>query len=200
MIDNLKKFLNEEQDPKAVEKVFEKVSGLLTNGEDIKYIAVQKKPAINISPDCIALTNKSIIFCRPKHLGLSMEFEDYLWKDVVDCHMKEGILGAEFSMRSTKGHNKIDYLPKAQARKVYQFAQEKEEEQIEIRRNRELEEKRAAAGGGIVVNTNMPGQTSQSEPSNMNQEDPIEVLKKLKTLLENELITQEEFNSKKSEI
>lgn len=46
MIQELKNFLNEEQDSKAVEKVLEKVSGLLTADEKVEYIAVQKKPAI----------------------------------------------------------------------------------------------------------------------------------------------------------
>jgi hypothetical protein len=43
MINDLKKFLNEEQDPKAVEKLLVKVNGLLTSGEQVEYIAVQKK-------------------------------------------------------------------------------------------------------------------------------------------------------------
>ena len=55
MIENLKKLLNEEQDPKAVEKIISKLNGLLMKGEEVIYIAVQKKPAINLSPDCVAL-------------------------------------------------------------------------------------------------------------------------------------------------
>ena len=71
-----------------------------------------------------------------------MEFQDYLWKDISDCHMSEGILGATFKIKTTKGQiNMIDYLPKSQARKLYQYAQGKEEEMIEFRRQKELEEK-----------------------------------------------------------
>ncbi|WP_456312541.1 PH domain-containing protein [Pseudomonas shirazensis] len=196
MINDLKKFLNEEQDPKAVEKLLVKVNGLLTSGEQVEYIAVQKKPAINISPDCIALTNKRIIFCRPKNLGLSMDFQDYAWKDILDCHMKEGIIGATFSMKTIKGHmNMLDYLPKAQARKLYQFAQEKEEEMIIHRREHDLENKRAIAGGGITVNASIP------IPQNVEQkEDPLETLQKLKKLLDTEIISQTEFDTKKTEI
>lgn len=196
MINDLKKFLNEEQDPKAVEKLLAKVNGLLTSGEQVEYIAVQKKPAINLSPDCIALTNKRIIFCRPKNLGLSMDFQDYSWKDILDCHMKEGIIGATFSMKTIKGNmNMLDYLPKAQARKLYQFAQQKEEEMIVYRREHDLENKRAIAGGGIIVNAGAP------VPQNVEQkEDPLETLQKLKKLLESEIISQTEFDTKKTEI
>lgn len=198
MINDLKKYLNEEQDPKAVEKLMEKVTGLLTSGEIVEYIAVQKKPAINISPDCIALTNKRIIFCRPKNLGLSMEFQDYFWKDVVDTHMKEGMLGATYSIKTTRGLiNMLDYLPKAQARKLYQFSQGKEEEMLEYRRQRDLEDKRAIAGGGIVVNA---GQMAQAPISVETKEDPLTVLQKLKTLLEAGIMTQEEFDVKKNEV
>ncbi|WP_083572150.1 PH domain-containing protein [Flavobacterium johnsoniae] len=196
MINDLKKFLNEEQDPKAVEKLLVKVNGLLTSGEQVEYIAVQKKPAINLSPDCIALTNKRIIFCRPKNLGLSMDFQDYAWKDILDCHMKEGIMGATFSMKTVRGTmNMLDYLPKAQARKLYQFAQQKEEEMIIYRREHDLETKRAIAGGGITVNAGLPIQQNTEQ-----KEDPLETLQKLKKLLESEIISQIEFDTKKTEI
>lgn len=197
MTDQLKNFLNEQQDPKAVEKIFGKVKDLLMTGEEVEYIAVQKKPAVNLSPDCVALTTKRIIFCRPKNLGLSMDFQDYIWKEVADCHMKEEIFGAEFKVKSVKGNvSSIDYLPKAQARKLYQIAQGKEEEQREVRRQRDLEEKRAAAGG-VTVTATMPNQTADS---NIKQDDPMVALQKLKTLLDNGLVTQQEFDTKKAEI
>ncbi|MCL1668016.1 PH domain-containing protein [Elizabethkingia ursingii] len=199
MINDLKKFLNEEQDPKAVEKILEKVNGLLTTDEHVDYIAVQKKPAVNISPDCIALTNKRIIFCRPKNFGFAMNFQDYLWKDIADCHMSEGILGATFKIKTIYGFiNMLDYLPKQQARKLYQYAQGKEEDMMEYRRQRALEEKRAAAGGGIIVNNLSPA--TETPNTTDHKEDPLAVLQKLKSLLDNQLISQEEFNHKKIEI
>lgn len=201
MIKDLKKFLNEEQDSKAVEKLIEKINGLLTAGEEVEYVAVQKKPAINISPDCIALTNKRVIFCRPKNLGLSMEFQDFAWKDIADCHMKEGILGSTYTIKTTKGGVvMLDYLPKAQARKLYQYSQGKEEEMLEYRRQRDLEDKRASAGGGITVNTNIPNAPEATNTSQVVQDDPMAILQKLKTLLDNGIMSQEEFETKKMEV
>lgn len=195
MINDLKRFLNEEQDPKAVEKLMTKVTGLLTAAEQVEYIAVQKKP-INLSPDCIALTNRRIIFCRPKNLGLSMDFQDYAWKDILDCHMKESIIGATFTMKTIKGQlNMLDYLPKAQARKLYQFAQQKEEEMVSYRREHDLETKRALAGGGITVNAGLTP-VQNTDP----KEDPLEMLQKLKKLLDSEIISQSEFDIKKTEL
>ncbi len=125
MNEHIKSFLNEEQDPKAVEKITAKLTDLLMRNEEIGYIGVQKKPAINVFPDSIVLTNKRIIMCKPKNLGLSMDFKDYMWEDVGATFVKENILGSEFSF-STKTDItiSIDYLPKSQARKIFTFAKE----------------------------------------------------------------------------
>jgi hypothetical protein len=125
-----------------------------------------------------------------------MDFQDYAWKDILDCHMKEGIIGATFSMKTIKGNmNMLDYLPKAQARKLYQFTQQKEEEMVIYRREHDLENKRAIAGGGITVNAGTP--ISQNIEK---KEDPLETLIKLKKLLDGEIISQTEFDIKKIEI
>ena len=42
MLDEIKKFLNENQDPKTVEKIMERLKGILMTGEEVDYIAVQK--------------------------------------------------------------------------------------------------------------------------------------------------------------
>src|ERR1700712_2740059 len=141
------KFLRDEQDPKAIEKVYTRLVDLLTTGEEIIYIAVQKKPLVNLLPDCVALTNKRVLFFTPANLGLSIKFVDFVWKDIVDVFSKEEIIGAVFSIRSTNGAEMgVDYLPKIQGRKLYQYAQERKEAEREARRLRDLEEKRAESG------------------------------------------------------
>ncbi len=187
--------LNENQDPKAVEKIMGKVTGLLTVDEEVQYIAVQKKPLINTSPDCVVLTNKRVIFCRPRNFGLSMDFKDYIWKDVIDIHMRESMLGSDFTIKTVKGNDLMDFLPKEQARRLYQFGQGKEEEAREYRRQRELEDKRAAAGGGITVNA---GQVAPVLAPQIGADEPLEKLKKLKILLENELLTQVEYDERRA--
>ena len=125
MIDNLKKILNEDQDPRAIEKITAKLDNLVMSNEEIGYIAVQKKPAITVFPDSIVVTNKRIILCKPKNLGLSMEFVDYDWDDIAGAFVKEGILGADFTFntKSDLTHT-VDYLPKNQARKLYTYSKE----------------------------------------------------------------------------
>lgn len=132
MIDNLKKILNEDQDPKAIEKITSKLENLLMSNEEVGYIAVQKKPALTVFPDSIVVTNKRIILCKPKNLGLSMEFMDYDWDDIAGTFVKEGFLGSDFTFSTkTELTHTVDYLPKNQARKLYTFAKE----QLEILKN-----------------------------------------------------------------
>ncbi|MXN92866.1 hypothetical protein GR160_16685 [Flavobacterium sp. Sd200] len=125
MKEQFKKFLNEEQDPKAIEKISAKLSDLLMKNEEVGYIGVQKKPALTVFPDSIVLTNKRIIICKPKNLGLSMDFTDYPWSLISAAFVKENILGSEFSFTTNTDLTiSIDYIPKIQARKIYTFAKE----------------------------------------------------------------------------
>jgi len=134
-LDKLKSLLNEDQDEKAVEKTYSKLPELLTKDEEIQYMAVQKKPAVNLSPDSIVLTNKRIIFCRPKKMGLGMKFQDTLWKDVAYCQMS---VGAPFSIKRMNGSSiYMEWIPKSQARLMYRITKEREEA-ISYRRELQL--------------------------------------------------------------
>ena len=213
----MEKFLNDQQDPKAIEKVYSRLTDLLTTGEEIIYIATQKKPLVNLFPDCIALTNKRILFFTPANLGLSIKFVDFVWKDVLEVYTKEEIIGAVFSVRTTNGAEMgVDYLPKVQGRKLYQYAQERKEAEREARRLRDLEEKRAESGS-ITYETpiaqHVPPPVAALEPQPVAapvalpvpEEAPkpdalTEKLKRLKTLFDNGLISQEEYNQKKLEL
>ena len=160
MIDNLKKILNEDQDPKAIEKITAKLNNLLMSNEEIGYIAVQKKPAVTIFPDSIVVTNKRIIICKPKNLGLSMEFVDYDWDDIVSSFVKEGILGADFTF-TTKSEltHTIDYLPKNQARKLYTFAKE----QLDILKN------------GVSTSVTADAKNQENTPTDVATKDANEI-------------------------
>ncbi|RAK24431.1 PH (Pleckstrin Homology) domain-containing protein [Flavobacterium aquaticum] len=156
MIDNLKKILNEDQDPKAIEKITAKLENLLMSNEEVGYIAVQKKPAVTIFPDSIVVTNKRIILCKPKNLGLSMEFIDYDWDDIAGSFVKEGILGADFTFTTNSDlTHTVEYLPKNQARKLYTYAKE----QLDLLKNPKV-----ATPVVEEVKTESPIETPVQEP------------------------------------
>ncbi len=191
----VRSFTNEDQDPKVVDRVCSKVKDILTRDEKILYVAVQKKPIATIAPDSVVLTNRRFICFRPKILG-RVTFDDYHWRDLSDAQLREDLLGATLSMRTVQGHRvAVSYLPKAQARRLYAYAQEMEEKVREERRTRALEEKRAAAGGVILGGTEAAGHLLKTE-----EPDPVQRLKKLKEMLDAGLMTQSEFDGKRAEI
>ena len=218
MIDNLKKILNEDQDPKAIEKITSKLENLLMSNEEVGYIAVQKKPAITVFPDSIVVTNKRIILCKPKNLGLSMEFMDYDWDDIAGTFVKEGFLGSDFSF-STKTDltHTVEYLPKNQARRLYTYAKE----QLDILKNGaseninpvsnitvEVEEVQTeevthfAEIISSVQNTELEEALPFQEKklSEFSKDELFDKLNNYKKLLDNGLILQGEYDKLKNEI
>ncbi len=197
---SINQFLSEEQDEASVRNIVPKVSELLTKDEAMEYIAVQKKLVVNISPDAVVLTNKRIIFVQPSLFG--MKFQDFPWREVQDVHMSEQMIGATLTCRTTTGVNvALDSIPKKQARKVYSYAQNVEEQAYDKRQQVELEKMRASAGGIVLHAPTAASQTSPApQQSSATTDDPMAALAQLKKLREADLISDEEFAAKKSEI
>ena len=221
MKEQFKKFLNEEQDPKAIEKITSKLNDLLMKNEVIGYIAVQKKPAITVFPDSIVMTNKRIIICKPKNLGLSMNFIDFTWDEIEGTFVKENILGSEFSFSTkTEMQVSIDYIPKIQARKIFTYAKE----QLDVLKNglpssvtivqevEEIETEEVISFAEIMPLSppNFGAENQQfganQETSNeksfseLSQDELFEKLQNYKRLLDNGLILQGEYDAFKKEI
>ena len=208
---SIDRFLSDEQDPKAVEKVIGKLNDLLTTGEEILYLAVQKKPAVNLMPDSIAISNKRIFYCEPGNLGLTMNFKDISWKNIKEVSFKEGLLGAKFVCVPEHGENIVtDFIPKVQARKLHQAANDQLEAYKELIRQQKLEENRATASPITLTAQPLADFSTEAieivEPIQLAEvvEEPEDEttlkLRKLKTLYDKHLITQEEYEAKKADI
>jgi hypothetical protein len=206
------RFLSDEQDPKAVEKVLGKLNDMLTNNEELIYMAVQKKPAVNLLPDCIAVSNKRIFYCEPGNFGITMNFKDISWKSVKEVSFKEEIFGSKFICVPLHGENIItEYIPKVQARKLYQAAYEQLENFKEQQRQTDLEERRSIPSP-VTVNAVTPEPASEepaaffspaaATPQHVEEPEDETTLKlrKLKSLYDKHLITQEEYEAKKADI
>lgn len=199
---NIDRYINEEQDPKTVEKILGKLQDILDSGELVTYIAVQKKPAVTLLPDSIVLTNKRIFLCEATNLGLSTNFEIFKWSDLKTITFKEEFFGAKFTIVPTDDENlTVDYIPKVQARKLYQFAKESmEKQQEQERRDHENKPGSETSDDRPSIQHNfklMP----EEEPILKEEDDELTTkLKKLKSLYDKQLITQEEYNSKKQEL
>jgi hypothetical protein len=217
-------FINEEQDPKTAEKVLGKINDMLTPGEQVVYLAVQKKPAVTLIPDSIVVTDKRLVFCKPGNLGLTTNFEIYSWRDIKEVSFKEEFFGAKFTAVPLTGENlTVDYIPKVQARKLYQFCNQQLDRNRQVERELALEKEKALRPQNeipakpVIENTFQDKFDGPSVPVIPSIQDPISVpaqemikpaeedeltqkLQKLRGLFEKQLITQEEYEAKKADI
>lgn len=163
---------------------------LLTEGEKQICAAVQQKPLVNLFPSCIVVTNKRVIKYEPRLLKAT--FTDFLWKELKEVHLSDRLFGSELEFDFNGGHIVAKYLPKDQAKRVYSIAQEREEEWVEKRRLREIEEERAKSGASqIIVDKN-------DEQEDVKATSIKSKLLELNDLLNEGLITQDEYQIKKN--
>ncbi len=194
--DSLAQFLTEDQDPAQVAKIYEKVSQLLTRGEQVTYIAVQKAMTYDPTPEIVVLTNRRFIHYKQNMLGRA-QFTDHIWRELKEAKLEEGVMRATLTLFASNGETlRIDNLVKEQARRLYAIAQEMEENVREELRLRAMEEKRAEAGGVYLPGMMSAAAGSTAAPA----DEPLQALSKLKQLMEAGLITPDEFETKKKEI
>ncbi|MBD1432854.1 PH domain-containing protein [Sphingobacterium sp. DN00404] len=212
------KFIQDGQDAKVAERIHDKIVDMLTAGEYIQYISLQKKPAVTLLPDSITISNKRIFLCEFTKLGLATNFEIYSWNDVKDIAFKEEIFGSKVTVIPFTGENlTIDYIPKVQARKLYQLIKTALENPTG---HINEEPTPVIPAQKPVEHFNPPVQPVVDEPATPsfreeNKEEEIieqsgmsaveddeltQKLKKLKTLYNRQLITQAEYENKKSEL
>lgn len=204
----IEQYLTDDQDPKTAEKILGKLRDMLTSGEAIIYLAIQKKPAVTLIPDCIAVTNKRIVFCIPENLGLTTNFVTFTWEDIKEVAFKEEFFGSKFIAIPQRGENvTIDYIPKVQARKLYQFCNEQIEKSKEVSRNQDADDRKTSLGNSnssddytSYVQIEEEQKPFLSQPVAETEDEVTLKLKKLKTLFEKQLITSEEYESKKADI
>jgi len=193
--------ISEQQDPALISSIADCVQGILTSSEVVHLIVVQERPLINFSPDAVVITNRRLIFCRPKLLG-RFEFEDYLLIDLCNAHVKQSFFRSTFTARHTSGRQlMMDWLPKAAAQRLYRLAQELEERARLARIELDLQARRA---GATNINIGQfPGQSDQRSPAITGPSvggDHFQRLGTLKAMLDNGLITEADFEARKSEI
>jgi hypothetical protein len=181
-----------DQDRGTLSKVASDVRTILTPNEEILYIALQNVTALSMKKDSAIATNNRLIFHRPAMFG-RVNFADYQWEDVKNVTMKEGMMAAELIAEMVDGRiDRVGGLDKSQIRRLYSICQQKELEWREKRRLRDLEEARARSGGFHMA-------TPQAQ-TNAPTEDPVEKLAKAKAMLDQNLISEAEYETLKAKI
>jgi hypothetical protein len=198
-------FFNSEKRAQAAQK---KLMNTLIADEKLIIHALQLRIfALSRRRQLIALTNSRVIEIQRGLLG-GFKMFDAQWKDLHNAKLSENAfpktLGSnlEFNFEYTEAR---DNQKKAQistygipleiASAMYSEAQSREQEWIEKRRIRDLEAKRAAAGG-VVLHSNKDG----GAPLAADQSSIFDALDRLKKLLDVGAISDTEFQEMKSKL
>jgi hypothetical protein len=182
--------------PKFLSVSEDELNKLLIHGESLVSTITQ---AVATSAKTLILTNLRIIVYD--HGMLSSSFKDYYFRDMKDARFDMTVLsGGTITINADKGNNAgtvtITDLPLQESKLFYSRLQEIERDWWEKKRNLELEEKRAVAGG-----TNISMATPQNTNSQTSSGDDIESkLLKLKGLFEKGLIDESDYKERKNQL
>lgn len=206
--------LSDSQDVELVRTIADRVKPILTSQEQLEFIAVQEKPIVNIAPDGVVVTNRRLIFYRPKLLG-RFEFQDYQWFDLFDAHFEKKLMGATFWAKHVSGRTvMMEYLPLSAAQRIYRVAQEREEQARWARHKLHVDSIRAGASQ-VNVQNNIAAPTPAAMPTAApaipvtvqpaalpapGQGDLLKRLATLKAMFDQQLITAEDYERRKQEI
>ncbi|MDD2736344.1 MAG: SHOCT domain-containing protein [Desulfuromonadaceae bacterium] len=184
--------------PKFLSVSEEELKKLLIQGESLVSTITQ---AVATSAKTVILTNLRIIVYD--HGMLSSSFKDYYFRDMKDARFDMTVLsGGTITINADKGNNAgavtITDLPLQESKRFYSRLQEIEREWWEKKRDLELEEKRAAAGGTQISMANTPQNTNSQTPSTGN--DVESKLLKLKGLFDKGLIDESDYKDRKSQL
>jgi hypothetical protein len=121
-------------------------------------------------------TNKRIIFYR--HTGFfGLNLKDFSWQDIRNVNKEEGLISGEMEFEMVGGlDSEILYMPKGAVQKMYLIVRE------------------------LVAKAHESLQQSHVIVQQVSQEDSMAKLKQLKEMLDSGLISQSEYDSKKTDI
>jgi Short C-terminal domain len=177
------------------------LESMLVPGESIQSIAIQRRlfALLHRRSTVAATTGRLIGMSR----GLIGGFTpiDIRWQDIKTAHIRAGIFASSLKVTALMQPDlasggavrtfEFTGLRKDEAQDIYRICQAQEQAWREKRRLRELEELRAKSGGF---------QGSLGSSTSVAAEEPTERLRKAKTLLDQGLISDSEYETIKARV
>jgi hypothetical protein len=180
---------------------------LSVSEEELKKLLIQDESLVSTITQAVATSAKTLILTNLRIIVydqgmLSSSFKDYYFRDMKDARFDMTVLsGGTITINADKGNNAgtvtITDLPLQESKHFYSRLQEIERDWWEKKRELELEEKRAVAGGTNISMATPQNTTSQALSS---VEDIESKLLKLKGLFEKGLIDASEYKERKSQL
>ena len=191
----------------AIQLALQELTGLLVPGERLHRYAVQRRLFALFHRRQIvgATTGRFIAISRGLFGGYTPA--DVRWQDLRDADISAGVFGATITITLLQsedlasrdhagGRLMFRGLRKDEAQEVYKICQAQEQAWREKRRVRDLDELRAESGG--VQIGQLPGAAGASMPGSGS--DPTERLRRAKEMLDQNLITDAEYEAIKARV
>ena len=187
-------------------KAMADLNSILVPGERIEATAVQRR--------LFALTHRRMIMAATTGRLIAMargffggfQLADIRWQDLKDVHLRAGVFGSDLTVHAFPSQDlavqeqRASYLlfhglRKVDAEQIYRLCQANGQAWREKRRQRELEEMRARAGGvQIGASGQAPGVTGAAP------DDLVARLEHAKQMLEKGLISDSEYEAIKAKV
>ncbi len=193
-------------DPR-IAKALEELSALLVPGETLEVVALQRRFfALTHRRMLVAATSGRLIAMARRLFG-GFQVQDARWQDVKDVHIRVGMLGADLGVHALLSRDMavqegpatallFHGLDKQGAEQVYRVCQANSQAWREKRRQRDLEEMRARAGG-VQIGSAAPGALASSGASD---DELVGRLERAKEMLGKGLITDAEYEAVKAKV
>ncbi|MEL6273935.1 MAG: PH domain-containing protein [Bacteroidota bacterium] len=158
--------------------IFKQLRGFLPEEEEVEYAAVARNANTLYVRPCLLATDWRVILVEPKYLGITSQPRAIAYEQIANIHLEEGWFTSKISITPYPGAGYamvVDLLEKRRARALYEYVKERTE--------------------------NNEGYQASNTSTAPKADDPlVEKLSRLKQLLDEGLITQEEFDNKKQDL
>jgi hypothetical protein len=184
------------EEPRLLEALA-KIKSLLVPDEQIVAWAVQRRVFALLARREIAVATTGRFILYRRNLLPGARVSDVRWQDLKDAHIQEGVFGSTVTIGSASHTHAVPGLRKDEAQALYRQCQEQEQAWREKNRLRGLEEARARSGGiqlGAGVATGM------SAPAADGPRETASRLKQAKTMFDQGLISDAEYEALKAKI
>ncbi len=187
-------------------KALADLNSILVPGERIEATAAQRRLfALTHRRMLLAATSGRLIAMARGFFG-GFQLTDVRWQDLKDVHLRAGIFGSDLTVHafasqdmavqeSNPGGLLFHGLRKADAEQIYRLCQSNAQAWREKRRQRELEEMRARAGGVQIGATGAAPPTAAAAG-----DDLVARLEHAKQMLEKGLISDSEYEAIKAKV
>lgn len=155
----------------------EDVSKILQPGENVLLAAQQARSTNLINPDTIFVTTQRLLIRKPTSLGLRKNIEDYRFADIANVKLHKGIVRSSIllKVRFLSDDLEIDNISKEAGDKLVQLIQQ-----------------------GIAGRLEVSVQDKKIQP--VLQQDIINKIQEIAKLKEQGILSETEFQTKKSEL